>query len=589
MLGIANSKVMGGSGIWTPGVTRIGSNSRNFTQLMKSLFAKDEQGFAYDPNPNIKEGWKVNLYTSTNDLTVLPNRATITKIADGFLLRATDVAAGGNTLLGVTYPAGATASVLNGKTLVRSIEFKKGTANILRFGGASDVSAIFIDLNTLTVTRNGGKLPVVIKALADNWYRIETFYYSTAFGTTSISNFIGWALSHTSSQLDSAGQVGSTINLRKPSFAVVNGESTVSVPYQEVTTETELFLSQHPQPMLFQDSIGTVPVTAADQPIGLILDKSKGVALGSELTVNGNFDDLSSWPNFGVPTKSVQNGVLRLESTATQFPTGVYQDIPVPNYRTCKVVVRARKVSGTSDAKITLMPRSGDFNLPNNANNVIGSDFKNYIFYITKESAATGIRVYFQMYTGDAVMEVDSVSVKGIAGNHAYQATSAARPLLKYNATTGAYYLAFDSVDDYLQVDGVSLPSPMTAAFAVDTSSNGSYGVLLSPANAGYFNTTSTGIGISGSGTPALRKIPKDVVFFRAIDGKIQFKTSKAEAEVTYPNTFAAAFTKYIGMYAPTATVRFNGNIYGIIVVTRSLTATEESQLNSIFNRRMGP
>lgn len=550
-----------------------------------SFFLNNEQGFWFDPNPNIKDKWKVNNYTNTNDLTVSPNRSTISKTEDGFLLTITDVAAGGNTLVGVTYPVGATASLINGKTIVRSIEFKKGTASILRLGGASDNSAVFIDLNTLTVTRNAGNLPVVINALGSDWYRVETFHYSLAFGTTQISNFVGWGMSQTSSTIDSAGQVGSTINLRKPSFAVVNGESTASVPYQEVISETELFLSQHPQPLLFQDSAGTVPVTAADQPVGLMLDRSKGIKLGNELTINGNFDDLSNWTNYGTPTKSVQNGILRLE--AAQSAAGVYQDITLPNYRTCKVVVRARKVSGTSVARITIMPRTGDLNSPNTSTDVNGSNFKDYIFYITRETAATGIRIYLQLFPSDVVLEVDSVSVKEIAGNHAYQSTSSSRPLLRYNSNTGAYHLAFDGVDDYLQIDGTSLPSPMTTVFAVDTSS-ATYGIVLSPANAGYFNTTSTGVGIS-AGTQALRKTPKDVVFFKAIDGKIKFKTSKAEAEITYVNTFATAASKYVGVYTPASgAIKFNGSIYGIIAITKDTTLVEEDQISAVFNRRLG-
>ena len=42
---------------------------------------------------------------------------------------------------------------------------------------------------------------------------------------------------------------------------------------------------------MFQNAAGTVPVTGAGQPVGLMLDKSKGLVLGSELvtvsTVNG--------------------------------------------------------------------------------------------------------------------------------------------------------------------------------------------------------------------------------------------------------------------------------------------------------------
>ena len=43
------STVIGGA-FWTPGATIIGSSSKNLTQIIKSIFANNEQGFAYDPN-----------------------------------------------------------------------------------------------------------------------------------------------------------------------------------------------------------------------------------------------------------------------------------------------------------------------------------------------------------------------------------------------------------------------------------------------------------------------------------------------------------------------------------------------------------
>lgn len=43
------STVIGGA-FWTPGATILGSSSQTLTQLIKSLFANNEQGFAYDPN-----------------------------------------------------------------------------------------------------------------------------------------------------------------------------------------------------------------------------------------------------------------------------------------------------------------------------------------------------------------------------------------------------------------------------------------------------------------------------------------------------------------------------------------------------------
>lgn len=43
------STMIGGA-FWTPSATILGSASKTFNQLIKSLFANNEQGFAYDPN-----------------------------------------------------------------------------------------------------------------------------------------------------------------------------------------------------------------------------------------------------------------------------------------------------------------------------------------------------------------------------------------------------------------------------------------------------------------------------------------------------------------------------------------------------------
>lgn len=43
------STVIGGA-FWTPKATIVGSTSKTFNQIIKSLFANNEQGFFYDPN-----------------------------------------------------------------------------------------------------------------------------------------------------------------------------------------------------------------------------------------------------------------------------------------------------------------------------------------------------------------------------------------------------------------------------------------------------------------------------------------------------------------------------------------------------------
>ena len=51
---------------------------------------------------------------------------------------------------------------------------------------------------------------------------------------------------------------------------------------------------------MFQDAAGTVPVTAAGQAVVLILDKSKGLALGVEIAPS--LTSMDGWSVIGSPT-----------------------------------------------------------------------------------------------------------------------------------------------------------------------------------------------------------------------------------------------------------------------------------------------
>lgn len=50
---------------------------------------------------------------------------------------------------------------------------------------------------------------------------------------------------------------------------------------------------------------------------------------------------------------------------------------------------------------------------------------------------------------------VGLIKDKSGRNNHAFQSVSASRPLLQRNATTGAYYLAFDGVDDFFATNNI--------------------------------------------------------------------------------------------------------------------------------------
>ena len=82
---------------------------------------------------------------------------------------------------------------------------------------------------------------------------------------------------------------------------------------------------------MFQDSAGTTPVTAVGQPVGLRLDKSKGLVLGPELVTNGDFSAGSTgWTNTapGVNTITISGGSVRFVATGSADAATLSQGWP---------------------------------------------------------------------------------------------------------------------------------------------------------------------------------------------------------------------------------------------------------------------
>jgi hypothetical protein len=166
---------------------------------------------------------------------------------------------------------------------------------------------------------------------------------------------------------------------------------------------------------LFQDSAGTTPVTAVEQPVGLQLDLSKGLVLGPELVVNGNFaTNLSGWT--AAPEWTWDAGEAKgVLSSAGQTLIQTFAAL-APGF----VEFSYRVVSGSLRCAI----RGGDGLYTTLIANVLtGSG--TFRAYITQPFDA----IQFAR-SGNGTMFVDNVSVKTLAGNHRFQTTSANRPVV---------------------------------------------------------------------------------------------------------------------------------------------------------------
>lgn len=189
---------------------------------------------------------------------------------------------------------------------------------------------------------------------------------------------------------------------------------------------------------MFQDAAGTTPVTTVGQPVGLALDKSKGLVLGPELVTNGDFSSGATGWTAGdaATTLSVANGVLRITNGDA---TGAYatQSTTVPVVgKTYKVTIQVVTKPASNAARFIF----GGYDSGNTLN--VGTTTT----HVT--ATTTGGLIISNGNTGvnGEYAEYDNISVRELPGNHGKQATSTARPLRQASPTR----IDYDGVDDTL-------------------------------------------------------------------------------------------------------------------------------------------
>jgi len=171
---------------------------------------------------------------------------------------------------------------------------------------------------------------------------------------------------------------------------------------------------------LFQDSAGTTAVTAVEQPVGLMLDKSQGLVLGSE-RIGATWGVLdASWSQSGsdlIAVNGTSFGAYQLGLTI-----GLWYKITFEIY---------------SYASGTLNIRVG------NGSGVTVGAAANGVY--TAYGICAGDTSFYFMGSGTFNGRVRNISVKAIAGNHALQATSASRPVLRARYNLLTYSEQFDN------------------------------------------------------------------------------------------------------------------------------------------------
>ena len=226
---------------------------------------------------------------------------------------------------------------------------------------------------------------------------------------------------------------------------------------------------------LYRDAAGTLPVTAVEQPVGLMLDKSKQLVLGSELVTNGDFSNGTTGWTIGAGW-AVSAGVCVGTNAASGSNVAVTNNITTV---VGKWYEASWTVSSYSTGTLQLLVFNGSGNY-SGSQNVIATGTYKFRFLAT----STTTKIYFSPTTATAFNGVvDDVSLKELPGNHAFNPSgnSANFPVLsaRYNLLTKTEDLTdaawFKQTGTSVSPTKVAAPDASITAFSV--TGNGTSGI----------------------------------------------------------------------------------------------------------------
>lgn len=218
---------------------------------------------------------------------------------------------------------------------------------------------------------------------------------------------------------------------------------------------------------MFQDSAGTT-AAALEAPVGLMLDKSKGLAVGAELVTNGDFSSgATGWAAINAGILSVNSGVITVTNNVTAFG-GFSQAITTVSGKTYCLQLQYTKGTASGCA-INIGTTAGGGTLGQAIATVSGS----VTYYFRASGTTTYISPLNNSSTNGVTSSFDNISVKEIAGNHASQSTSASRPVLSARVNQLTFSEQFDNAAwtklNILAFGSGSVANAITAPNGTDT------------------------------------------------------------------------------------------------------------------------
>lgn len=234
-------------------------------------------------------------------------------------------------------------------------------------------------------------------------------------------------------------------------------------PYQRITDAGAAdMMAAVPNYTLFQDNLGTMPVTAVEQTVGLILDKSMGAVRGPEnfTNIGAPFTSTANWNTNG--TLSIVNGRLRCTATATgNFRATITAGATANRAYEGRIRVAASTVA-TTIGGWQFSTASGVY-----ATTPASTAARINSFIIAPATTPSYIGVSATAAAIGDYFEIELASAKDIRGAHALQATAAARPILSARQNQLLYSQDFSNAAGWAMTTlGTGVAPVVTPAYA---------------------------------------------------------------------------------------------------------------------------
>lgn len=353
---------------------------------------------------------------------------------------------------------------------------------------------------------------------------------------------------------------------------------------------------------LFQDAAGTTPVTAPGDPVGLVLDTSRGLALGPELAGGIAYVALAGT----LPSATPGAFVARRDAGNTQ--NWIARLVGLTIGRTYRITFTATADAlETGNAVGIIATRIGG------AENIytLGGAGNYTVYYQPTTTNDDGGSIRLQASPGNSFL-ASNISVRELPGNHKAQSTALNRPTYQVD-DDGKPYLAYNGSNSSMATASFAWGSDKATIcvgvrklsdaggfrplvqFSVDTNSqNGSFSVFApqfagtpsymfrsrgnAVANAAY-NNAAVAAPVTNVLT-AIGDIAGDSAILR-VNGTQVVSSTSDQGSGNYGTHQLFFGTGEVGLF-------FNGREYPSIGINAALTASELAMVEAWVTQRTG-